>query len=57
MLEKGGLKTFGRAVPLIAAPISAYLNNRHIQEVGDEAMRHYAGFDKAHRKAKRAASA
>ncbi len=50
VLEKGGLKVFGRAIPLIAAPISAYLNNLHIQQIGDEAIRHYDGFDKAREK-------
>jgi hypothetical protein len=50
ILEKGGMNVFGRAIPLIAAPISAYLNNIHIQQVGDEAIRHYDGFDKVHEK-------
>lgn len=54
LLEKGGLSTLGRAMPLIAAPISAYLNNTHIQKVGDEAVRHYSGFSKAHEKSKKA---
>jgi hypothetical protein len=54
LLEKGGLKTVGRAVPIVAAPVTAYLNNRHIQAVGDEAVRFYDGFDKAHQKTKRA---
>jgi hypothetical protein len=53
LLEKGGLKLFGKAVPLIAAPISAYLNHQHIQEVGEEAIRHYEGLEKAHQKAER----
>lgn len=51
VLTRGGLKTFGRAVPVVAAPISAWLNNRHIQEVGDATVRHFEGFEKAHRKA------
>ncbi len=53
LLERGGLESFGRAVPVIAAPISAYLNNAHIQKIGDEALRHYSGFEKAHEKTKR----
>ncbi len=53
LLEKGGLSLFGRAVPLVAVPISAYLNNRHIQSVGDEAMRHFAGFDRAREKTRK----
>ncbi|NMO19760.1 EcsC family protein [Pyxidicoccus fallax] len=52
LLEKGGLHTFGRAMPLVAAPITAYFNNQHIQMVGEQAVRFYEGFDKAHAKAK-----
>jgi hypothetical protein len=52
MLERGGLHSIGRALPLVAAPVTAYLNNRHIQEVGDEALRHYEGFGKAREKTK-----
>jgi uncharacterized protein (DUF697 family) len=50
LLERSGLETFGRALPLVAAPVTAYLNNRHIQSVGDQAMRYYRGFRKAHEK-------
>lgn len=52
MLERGGLHSLGRAVPLVAAPVTAYMNNHHIQKVGDQAVRFYEGFDKAHAKAK-----
>lgn len=52
ILAKGGLPTLGRAMPLVAAPITAYLNNQHIQSVGDQAVRFYEGFDKAHAKAR-----
>ncbi|MCY1019183.1 EcsC family protein [Pyxidicoccus sp. MSG2] len=52
MLEKGGMHTLGRAMPLVAAPITAYFNNQHIQMVGEQAVRFYEGFDKAHAKAK-----
>jgi hypothetical protein len=54
LLARGGLTTFSRAMPLVAAPISAYLNNHHIQEVGDAAMRHYEGWVKAHEKTRKA---
>jgi hypothetical protein len=54
LLTKGGLKTLSRAMPLVAAPISAYLNNKHIQKVGEEAVRHYDGWHKAHEKSQRA---
>lgn len=54
ILEKGGLGSLGKAVPLVAAPITAYLNNQHIQSVGEQAVRFYEGFDKAHAKAKAA---
>jgi uncharacterized protein (DUF697 family) len=50
LLERGGLGTFGRALPLVAVPITAYLNNRHIQSVGDQALRYYHGFPRAHEK-------
>jgi hypothetical protein len=50
LLRRGGLETLGRAMPLVAAPITAYLNNQHIQAVGDEALRRYEGFDKTHQK-------
>jgi hypothetical protein len=49
-LARGGLKTVGRAVPLVAAPVSAWLNNAHVQRVGEAAIRHYEGFGKARRK-------
>jgi hypothetical protein len=52
LLEKGGLHTLGRAMPLVAAPVTAYFNNQHIQMVGEQAVRFYEGFDKAHAKAK-----
>lgn len=50
VLEKGGMRVFGRAVPLVAAPITAYLNNRHIQDVGESAVKYYEGFGKAQQK-------
>lgn len=57
LLTQGGLATLGRAVPLVAAPISAYLNSMHLQRVGDDAVRHYDGFDRAHEKTRRASGA
>lgn len=42
MLQRGGLPWLGRAVPVIASPLTAYLNNRALKRVGDEAMRFYA---------------
>jgi hypothetical protein len=54
LLKKGGLQTLGRAMPLVAVPVTAYLNNQHIQKVGDHAVRFYEGFDKAHAKTKAA---
>ena len=50
LLEKSGLKSLGRALPLVAVPVSAYLNNKHIQAIGDAAVRHYDGFEKARAK-------
>ena len=57
LFARGGLKTFGRALPLVAAPLTAYLNNQHIQSVGEQALRHYEGFGRAHEKAQRATRA
>jgi hypothetical protein len=57
LLTRGGLGTIGKAMPLVAAPISAYLNNQHIQAVGDHAVRHYDGFGKAHEKTQKASEA
>lgn len=50
VLAKGGMKVFGRFVPVVAAPISAWLNNRHVQQVGDAAIAHFEGFGKARKK-------
>src|SRR6185503_13486489 len=57
LLTRTGFGAIGKAVPLVAAPISAYLNNQHIQSVGDQAVRHYDGFDKAAEKTRKASSA
>lgn len=56
LAAKLGSETIGRALPLIGAPISAYFNSQHIQFVGEQAIRHYEGFGKAHQKAKKKAS-
>ncbi len=42
LLLRGGLKRIGTALPLVAAPVSAYLNNQHIQRIGDAGLRHYS---------------
>ena len=52
--EKGGFSTLGRAMPLVAAPVTAWLNNHHVQMVGEAALRQYDGFVRA--AAKRAAA-
>jgi hypothetical protein len=54
LLTRGGLASVGKAMPLVAAPISAYLNNQHLQSVGDQAVRHYDGFPLASQKSRRA---
>ena len=54
LLAQGGLKVLSRAMPLVAAPISAYLNNQHIQQVGESAVRHYDGWVHAHEKSQKA---
>ena len=55
LLARSGLKGLSRALPLLAAPISAYLNNQHIQQVGESAVRHYDGWVHAHEKSQKAA--
>ncbi|MBI5547922.1 MAG: EcsC family protein [Deltaproteobacteria bacterium] len=42
LLHRGGLPWLGRAVPVVAAPLTAWLNNRALKRVGDEALRFYA---------------
>jgi hypothetical protein len=34
-------------MPLVAAPVTAWLNNHHIQMVGEAALRQYDGFVRA----------
>jgi uncharacterized protein (DUF697 family) len=41
ILSRGGLKSLGRAVPVLAAPLSAHLNNKDIQRAGEAALRFY----------------
>src|SRR5215470_665475 len=41
VLAKRGLAQLGRAVPVIASPVVAYLNNRDLQRAGEAALRFY----------------
>jgi hypothetical protein len=41
LLARKGLITLGRALPVLAAPISAHINNRDIQRAGEAALRYY----------------
>ena len=41
LLTRGGLRGLGRAVPVLAAPLSAHLNNKDIQRAGEAALRFY----------------
>ena len=41
ILAKKGLTTLGRALPVVAAPVVAYLNNKDIQRAGEAAVRFY----------------
>lgn len=43
-LRRLGWRSLGRAVPVLAAPITAFVNGRDIQRVGDEALRRFATF-------------
>ena len=40
-LTKRGLESLGRAVPVVASPLVAWLNNRDLQRAGDAALRFY----------------
>jgi hypothetical protein len=42
LFERGGLPGLGRAVPVVAAPLTAWLNNRALARVGREAVRYYS---------------
>jgi hypothetical protein len=41
ILTKRGLASLGRALPVVAAPVVAYLNNKDIQRAGAAALRFY----------------
>ena len=41
ILAKKGLTALGRALPVVAAPVVAYLNNKDIQRAGEAAVRFY----------------
>jgi uncharacterized protein (DUF697 family) len=41
ILTKRGLVSLGRALPVVAAPVVAYLNNKDIQRAGEAAVRYY----------------
>jgi hypothetical protein len=42
-----GWRTLGRVVPVVAAPVSAWLNRRDIQRTGDAAVRRFDTFSRA----------
>lgn len=41
LFTRGGFKGVGRAVPVVAAPLTAYLNNRALVRVGKEGILFY----------------
>jgi len=43
LLVRGGLPSVGKAFPILGGLVTAYLNNRDLQKVGDEAIRFYGG--------------
>jgi len=57
LATRGGFTSVGRAMPLVAAPITAWLNNHHIQLVGEAALRQYDGFVRAAAKTRAASGA
>jgi hypothetical protein len=44
LLAKLGRQALGRAVPVVAVPLTAYINNRDIQKVGEGAIRTFGKF-------------
>jgi hypothetical protein len=46
-LAARGFRLLGRAFPVIAAPVTAALNNRDIEKAGQEAMRYFAVIPRA----------
>ena len=57
LAHKGGFVSLGRAMPLVAAPVTAWLNNHHVQMVGEAALRQYDGFARAAAKTRAASGA
>lgn len=57
LAERGGFASLGRAMPLVAAPVTAWLNNHHVQLVGEAALRQYDGFVRAAAKTRAASGA
>ena len=57
LAQKGGFVSLGRAMPLVAAPVTAWLNNHHVQMVGEAALRQYDGFVRAAAKTRAASGA
>ena len=57
LAERGGFVSLGRAMPLVAAPVTAWLNNHHVQMVGEAALRQYDGFERAAAKTRAASRA
>jgi len=41
VLVRRGMRFLGRLVPIVSAPVSAYLNDRDIERAGLAAIRHY----------------
>jgi len=57
LLRSGRWGAVGRTLPLVAAPVTAYLHQRQLQSLGDQAVRHYQGFERVRHKASRARTA
>ena len=56
-LTKRGLANLGRAVPVIASPVVAWLNNRDLQRAGEAALRFYGTIRQLPRRAATAGGA
>lgn len=47
VLAARGFRFFGRAVPMVGAPVAAVVNHRDLQVAGEEALRFYSRIPKA----------
>ena len=57
LAERGGFASLGRAMPLVAASVTVWLNNHYVQLVGEAAFWQYDGFARVVAKTRAASGA